>query len=233
VADCSRGRRRLRRCLPLLLAAIALAGCTGNEGRAPSTLRDGTSAPELSVELEGIDDQAILTRVRTVGVRDVEPGSLAAECLRGRARDARPKGQLVERIGVASETVTLRDTSGLHGCDDSPGPREEDRRWCGSSFGRLYGGHLRDPRLDIAGCTTADGLAMGFAWVEASRGARYVVVEQPGYVEVYEVAGGLPVRVATATGVEIEGSCASFDLREHAADGRLLRAYRLEAAVAG
>jgi hypothetical protein len=61
----------------------------------------------------------------------------------------------------------------------------------------------------------------------------YVVVAQPGYAEVYAVAGSLPVRVATTTGVEIDGSSASLDLREHGADGTLLRAYRLEAAVAG
>lgn len=194
---------------------------------------DGMSAPELSVRLEGIDDPAVLTRVRIVDVRDIEPGSLAADCLRGRAQDARPTSRLVERVGANGASVTLRDLSGLHGCDDSPGRREEDRRWCGSSFGRLYSGHLRDPRLDIAGCSTADGLAMGFAWVEAIRGARYIVVKQPGYAEVYEVAAGLPVRISTTTGVEIEGSRATFDVSEHDAEGGLLRKYRLEAAVAG
>ena len=58
-------------------------------------------------------------------------------------------------------------------------------------------------------------------------------VEQPGYVEVYEVAGDLPVRVATIDGVVYERFAATFDVLEHAADGRLLREYRLEAAVAG
>ena len=74
---------------------------------------------------------------------------------------------------------------------------------------------------------------MGFVWIEPEPTAMYVVVRQPVFAEVYEVAGELPVRVATTTGVEIEGSRATFDLREHAADGRLLTAYRLEAAVAG
>lgn len=140
----------------------------------------------------------------------------------------------IERIGVSSESVTFRESSGrgVFGCDNSLGPREEDRRWCGGAYGVLYSGHLRDPRLSI-GCRTRDETPMGFVWVEPEPSATYVVVEQPGYAEIYEVAGGLPVRVATTTGVEIEGSRASFDLREHAADGRLLRAYRLEAAVAG
>ena len=47
-------------------------------------------------------------------------------------------------------------------------------------------------------------MPLGFVWVEPEPRAAYVVVEQPGYVEVYAVAGELPVRVATTTGVEIE-----------------------------
>ena len=145
-----------------------------------------------------------------------------------------PTGPSVERVGVSSESVTVRESSGrgVFGCDNSLGPREEDRRWCGIAHGVLYSGHLRDPRLSI-GCQTRAETPMGFVWVEPEPSATYVVVEQPGYAEVYAVAGELPVRVATTSGVEIEGSRASFDLREHAGDGRLLRAYRLEAAVAG
>ena len=74
---------------------------------------------------------------------------------------------------------------------------------------------------------------MGFAWVQPSPTTRYLIVEQLGYDEVYQVVGDLPVRVATASGVQIDGSRATFDLSEHDAGGRLLRKYRLEAAVAG
>jgi hypothetical protein len=140
---------------------------------------------------------------------------------------------VVERVGVAGESVTVAAASWLHGCDDSPGPREGGRRWCASSSGRLYGGRLRDPRLAIAGCTAADGAPMGFAWVQPSRGARYLVVEQPGYAEVYETAAGLPVRVATTVAVSLERSSALFDLSEHDARGALIRRYELEARVAG
>jgi hypothetical protein len=134
---------------------------------------------------------------------------------------------------VHSESVTFQDASGrgIFGCDNSPGPRENNRRWCGSAYGQLYGKRLRDPRLDIL-CGTTDE-PVGFVWVHPSPGVRYVSVEQPGYVEVYEVAGDLPVRVATISGVEYEGSRATFDLFEHAADGSLVRRYRMEAAVAG
>ena len=223
--------------LSLLLGAVAVLGglstaCDRHDS-APLVLIDGSEAATPGIELEGISSPAVLTKVRVVRVTNVRAGSLAAECLRGPARDAHPSGPIVERIGVTSETVTLRDASGLHGCDNSPGPREENRRWCGSSSGRLYSGHLWDPRLDIAGCSTANGAPMGFAWVEASRGTRYVVVEQPGYAEVYEVAAGLPLRIATTSGVRIEGSRATFDISEHDQRGRLLRHYRLEAVPAG
>ena len=95
----------------------------------------------------------------------------------------------------------------------------------------LYDGHLRDPRVSI-GCTTAGGKRVGFAWVEPANSARYVVVEQPGFVEVYEVADALPVRIATTSGVSIERSHATFEISEHDRQGALLREYRLDAAVA-
>ena len=74
---------------------------------------------------------------------------------------------------------------------------------------------------------------MGFAWIEPGPGAKYVVVQQQGYAEVYEVGGGLPVRVTTTSDVEIEGSRATFELSEHYADGRAIRRYRVDARVAG
>jgi hypothetical protein len=74
---------------------------------------------------------------------------------------------------------------------------------------------------------------MGFAWLEPGSDTHYVTVEQPGYVEVYEVAGNLPVRVVTTTGVDLERSQASFRITEHDANGALLRRYVLRAVVAG
>jgi hypothetical protein len=74
---------------------------------------------------------------------------------------------------------------------------------------------------------------VGFAWVDPSESSRYLVVEQPGYAEVYEVAGDLPIRVTTTRGVRFEGASATFQILEHDAEGRLVRRYTLEAAVAG
>jgi hypothetical protein len=195
---------------------------------------DGSRARALSVELEGIAGAAILTAVSVTNVAAVEAGSASADCLNYPSASAPAAGPVVARVGVTSESVTYRAAGrrGLDGCDNGPGRREENRRWCGGAYGTLYHGRLRDPRLTI-GCVTEDDEPMGFIWVEPSPAARYVVVEQPGYAEVYRVAGDLPVRVATTSRVEIEGSHATFELSEHDTKGRLLRQYRLHAAVAG
>lgn len=223
-----------RLALGVTVAIGALAACSRGD-HAPSSLLDGSAPPQLPVELEGLAAQPVLTIVQVVSVRDVEPGSMSTACLQGGWGGAAPAGRLVERIGAVSESVTFRDGSGrgLFACDNSAGPREDDRRWCGGAFGRLYSGRLRDPRLDLGGCSTSDDDPVGFVWVEPHRGARYVVVEQPGYAEVYRVGGNLPIRVATTSDVEIEESRAAFQLSEHDAKGRLLRRYRVDAAVAG
>ncbi len=103
----------------------------------------------------------------------------------------------------------------------------------GIAVGRLEHGRLRDPRLDLAGCRNAAADPVAFAWVEPGRATRYVTVSQPGFTEVYRVAAGLPVRITTTSGVDQERSRASFRITEHDGDGRLLRAYTLDARVAG
>lgn len=230
----TRGGAIPRVALGITVVIGALTACNGND-RAPSHLLDGSTAPPLSVEPEGLSVQPVLTAVRIVPVGDVEPGSMSASCLQGNWRSAKPAERIVERIGVSSESVTFRDRSGhgLYACDNGAGSSEDDRRWCGGAFGRLYSGRLRDPRLDLGGCSTGDEGPLGFAWVEPRQAARYVVVEQPGYAEVYRVVGDLPVRVATTSDIATEESRATFHLSEHDAEGRLLRRYQFPAAVAG
>jgi hypothetical protein len=219
--------------LTIFWASVALAACGDGGGRPPEILMDGSPAPALRIELERIPALAVLTKVRVRDAATIPPRSLAATCLRGRARGVRPKGRVVERIGVHGESVTLRDASGLHSCDDSPGPGSVGRSWCGGAFGRLYGGHLRDPRLNIAGCTSADAEPVSFAWVEPRRRARYLAVAQPDYAEVYEVGGRLPVRIASIAVAEPDASGATFDLSEYDDSGKLVRRYQLDAVPAG
>ncbi len=76
-------------------------------------------------------------------------------------------------------------------------------------------------------------MPVAFAWFEVSEKTRFLAVNQVEYVEVYEVAADLPVRVATVTEVVTEEARATFDLSEHDAEGRLLRRERVEAVVAG
>ena len=166
-------------------------------------------------------------------VERLVPGSPETTCIRRQSNGAHPVGVVVRRIGVWSESVTFGVRSAVVGCDGTERATERRGTWCGGSYGRLLRGRLLDPRLDIAGCRTAGGGPAAFVWVEPRRVARYVVVVQPGYTEVYPVDRGLPVRVATASGIESDPIGASFDVSEYDATGRLLRAYELVARPSG
>ena len=128
----------------LLAGAALLPGCAGDDHSAPDALMDGSPAREAPVELDGVDEPTVLTAVDLADVPG-DRGSRPETCLRGRG--LRADNPAVERIGVTSETVTFRDRSGraVFGCDDSLGPEEEGRRWCGGNYGMLYDGQLRDP----------------------------------------------------------------------------------------
>ncbi|MDQ3671906.1 MAG: hypothetical protein M3364_05645 [Actinomycetota bacterium] len=227
-----RSTSRILATMLITMGGASLAGCSGGDSP-PERLLDESEASAPPVELEEIDDSAVLTVARIVQPSEFD-GTRSASCLDRGRRSERPRGPSVERIGVYSETVTFEEKTGraVFGCDNTSGSREGNRRWCGGAYGQLYSGRLRDPRLNIA-CRTDDDEVVGFAWVQPGERARYVSVEQRDYVEVYEVASNLPVRVATRTGVEVEGSRATFDLLEHDGDGRLLRRYSVDAAVAG
>lgn len=226
-------------CLRTLIVALALttslAGCAGeSDDGAGGRLLDGTSAQDLPVELAGIEGRMVLTSATVVPVDAIEDDSAAGSCLRDRFGHLVAAGPAVVRVGVKSETVTFGAVSGqaIFGCSDSPGPREANRRWCGVAYGELNAGRLQDPRLDII-CETTAGNQAGFAWVQPAEDVRFVAVEQPGYTEIYEAAGGLPIRIATVSGVDVETSSATFAVSEHDAEGRRLREYELEAFVAG
>jgi hypothetical protein len=185
------------------------------------------------VPLEGVKPPTILTLVRAIPTVRVRPGSKLASCLRGSL--APPSaGVAVERIGVSGESITFADAThtGLYACDSGGGARQDDRHWCGRSFGRLYSGQLRDPRLDVL-CATERGTPLGFAWVEPSKAARYVVVQHVSYSEAYEVAAGLPVRISTETGLRSDPVRVTVEVAEHDAAGKLIGRYRLAAVPAG
>ena len=216
------------------LVAVASAAC-GGETTPPAQLIDGTPAQRPSpVALDAVAGDQIATTVVAVDARRVEPRTVAAQCLR-RARDHSAVGPVVSRVAVNGESVTFRDSSGrsLVACDRA-GPRPDGRAvWCGIAVGRLESGRLQDPRLDLARCRSPADDPAASAWVVPGRATRYVAVRQPGFIEVYRVARGLPVRITTTSGIDEEGSRASFSITEHDRRGRLLRAYTLDAQVAG
>jgi hypothetical protein len=225
-----RRRGGLLRLAAVSACSLATAACRDSSGP-PARLADGSRAVAPAVTLEGVDARVVATKAFVLLRSRVAPGSVAATCLDGSAVD--DEGPLVVRVGAYSTSVTFprRAGRGLIACDGVPDARDDGRKWCGRAFGRLSRGRLRDPRLDLA-CTDDDGSPIAFAWIQPSRRAAYVVVEQHGYVEAYRVAGGLPVRVAN-TDVDVGRSSALFVVSEHDREGRLLRAYRLEPRVAG
>lgn len=227
------GRTILLR-LSLLLVAAALAGCTGDDG-APTALMDGSEPAAVPIELQSVEGPVLLTQVRLVPASEWSRESKSATCLdRGRGND-RPAASSVERVGVHSETVTFEAESrnAVFGCDNSPGPREGDRRWCGGAYGQLYGGRLRDPRLDIGGCRTEADEPIAFVWVEPGTSTRYVAVRQPHVTEVYEPAGGLPIRIATTSGFTDDPLGVTVVMTEHDETGKLLRSRHVDAVPAG
>lgn len=149
------------------------------------------------------------------------------------ASHAASNGPVVERIGVSGASVTFFDAGhrGVHACDATDLRHRRAGSWCAHAFGRVAGSRLRDPRLTIT-CRDADGRPIGFAWVQPSDAALYVVAQQSGYAEVYAASGIAPVRVTT-TDVDVASSHATFAISEHARDGARLRSYHLEAQVAG
>jgi hypothetical protein len=210
------------------LVVVGIGGCSG-ASRPPSELVDGSRTQEHAARLEAPTPQ-IRTKVAVVPLRQARGGTAARRCLAA-AREHVPSGPVVVRTGVNGVSATFRTASGraLVACDGT----EPDRAsWCGRSFGRLDHGRLHDPRLDLA-CATVSGDAVAFAWFEPGPETSYVAVRQHGYVEVYRVARGAPVRITTTTGISAVFASATFEVSEHDRRGALLRATMLEARVAG
>jgi hypothetical protein len=202
-----------------------MLGCNGNAHEVPTTLVDGSLARPPPVVLEGVDGPTLRTKVRRTTTGAATEGSRAASCLSALAH--RQAGSVVERIGASGASVTLLAARRriAHACDATA------NTWCGRAFGRFEAGRLRDPRLSLT-CRDSAGEPVGFAWLQPDPAATFVVVHSPGYAEVYRTARGVPVRVTTLE-ADLATSRATFRISEHGSDGRRLRAYELDAQVAG
>jgi hypothetical protein len=212
----------------VLVALLVLAGCGG--GSAPPRLADGSQPPDLPPPLSAVRN-AVMTRVATVPAHTLAPTTRKACDLLAHARDP----IVVRRVGVDGTSLTFAGGASLYGCDAIPDRYEDPDLpraggWCGGAVGRWRSERLRDPRLAL--CTAKDGGVTAFAWVQPGRAARWVGVRSAGREDIYETAGGLPVRVATTDRVHPEGA-AIFDVAEYGRNGALLRGYEVHAAVAG
>jgi len=209
-----------------LLVAMLLAGCAGGGAR-PQRLLYGEAAQEF---------KPIPGSVIAIG------RVLDGTTLGRRFTSCRPAGAgiqndavVVERIGVFGESLTFADAghTTVYGCDGGTDPAGERRPpWCGRAAGRLRGGKLLDPRLDIL-CRDRKGGLLAYAWVEPAAGVHWIAVDQGGYTEVYEVLAGLPVRISSTRGIQAAQARASFDVTQFDEHGRALIKGKLEAQVAG
>jgi hypothetical protein len=142
-----------------------------------------------------------------------------------------PEAAVVERVGVNGRSITFTTADGgVTACDRSIRVRTIFALWCGGSAWLLRHGQVSDPRLDI--CTSRRARpVIAFGWINPIRRARWIVVDQPGYREVYPVTGGLPVRVSTISGLRRAGD-AIFHTAQYDAAGVLLVRRKVVAAIA-
>ena len=194
----------------------------------PTRLLDGSTPETLPGALKRVKG-AVLTTGHFLPASDAR---VAACVKRLHARGTLP-GPFVERISIEGRSITFPDGSRLFACDAAAGAREGSAASCGGASGRLRGGALADPRLDVANCTDEDGHAVAFAWVEPAPDADYVGVDRDGWVEVYAARGGVPIRIATTDGIGGDDASLETTVIQYGADDRQLGTGEFRAQVAG
>jgi hypothetical protein len=228
----ARPRRAVATTVLLALATSLLAapGC-GAKGQPRVQLADGNLSLTTPKELRDPVSRGVVTEVRTISGATIGPRERA--CIRSSDATLPSRQLLVERVDIRGTSITFRlpGQRFVYGCTAAGGLRDREFSWCGHVLGKLRGGRLRDPRLDI-GCRDATGGPWGSVWVDPVRGTRWVVVRDREYAQIYPTAVGLPVRVTTGA-VDTRTGMALFRVEEYDRTGALISASRLRAAVAG
>ena len=212
-----------------LLASLVVLILGGTAGAmvswAPRHLIDGSVSPSIPQALRAQDRTFVMTRVRVATAKELR--RLMSAC--GGSEQASPRTVVVERVGVNGRTITFGTPgSGVVGCDRNPRARAVQKPWCGGSAWVLRRGQVSDARLDICYAKNQRPV-VAFGWINALPAAKWIVVAQPGFKEVYPVAAHLPVRVSTV--VEI-GSPTTFRTAQYDAHGVLLLRQVVRAAIA-
>jgi len=201
--------------------AVAAASCGHGSGR-PARLLDGRPAAEFAPVPGSV-----------VAAGRVLQLSALADCLPLSERaNVPPDTPVVERVGVSDRSLTFASRTRVYACDGGIDPAGERPVWCGAVFGELEAGRPADPRLDVL-CVDSAYEPLAYAFVDPVPGARWIGVRQDGYVELYEVLGGLPVRIASTRGIDLENARATFSLTQYDAEGGELVRGDMETAVAG
>jgi hypothetical protein len=217
----------------VVAVALALRDGGGDMRDGPgATLVDGSTAQSAPAVL-GLGDEAVLARVRVVP-RGAAPADFGS-CLRLLGAAEPVDTALVETVGLTGRSVTFRIDGGrgLAACEASAHAREPRAGpWCGTSYGRLHDGRLRDGRLDVANCLDAGRRPVAFAWIEPAPRARWLVVRGGETTEAYPVVGNLPLRVTTKD-VRADEAAAVFDVAHLARDGTRLTGGSVVMRVAG
>jgi len=221
----SRGGLQSRRGALLALLCGLVVAVAPASASAPRHLIEGSRPPSVPKVLRDQGTGFLMTRVHVLKAKQIRRLLLAC------ARDRRALSEtvVVQRIGVNGRTITFRTLDGgVEGCDRNPGARPVQNPWCGGSAWILRNGRVSDARLDI--CYARNGKpVVAFGWINALRAAKWIVVEQPGFREVYPVAAHLPVRVSTVSEI---GSPTTFRTAQYDKHGVLLVRKVVKAAIA-
>ena len=145
----------------------------------------------MSDACTGRGDARAARQSETVAVTQV------AACVPG---DRVPGGHVVvERIGVSGRTLTFLGLwPAVDGLRPKPARVAEAVVWSSSLAARPRSS-LGSPAVDLHRRPSGRPV-VAFAWINPFRGTAWIVVDQPGFGEVYPVAGRLPVRVCDGRG---------------------------------
>lgn len=217
---------RARGALLVPLVLLVVPGVVGARSLSPPRrLIDGSPPPAVPKALAAQGRTFVMTRVQATSA-----GRLRRRVSACGGGDRLPRSSIVvERIGVHGRTITFPTPgSTIEGCDRNPNARAIQGPWCGGSAWTLRGGRVSDARLDICYARNRRPV-VAFGWINPLRRAKWIVVDQPGFREVYPVARHLPVRVSTVSEI---GDPTTFRTAQYDAGGVLLARREVKAAIA-